>query len=322
MMESFATISTLMSDERNTMISRAIRSARHHGINLKPGTSNPGLGYCAFESVVQNNNDRMCYTERFPLSINTYRQIWVTDMANRTVDSDWNIYSRQEWLMGWQRMLVPGTYEMGIYGDLMLPGIACGIRKYLLIFNTNPQSPHDPIYVVNPGQFNVQADSMIPIMLAYNQSHYESLHPEKNTDVQSSIRLVAEYLGNRYRFSKRDFPFLLGLDDKEIASSPDDLRLGKTETVSFGDSKNKANNISIDDSENKVPITKRKVETKYQKNMIYQPEDKTEAGTNDKQSANLDCADEITSSPDDLRLGKNRNSKLWRFKEKGKQHFY
>ena len=88
MMESFTTISTLMSDERNTMISRAIRIARHHGINLKPGSSNPGLGDCAFESVVQNNNDRMCYTEKFPLPINTYRQIWVTDMANRTVDSD------------------------------------------------------------------------------------------------------------------------------------------------------------------------------------------------------------------------------------------
>ena len=70
MMESFTTISTLMSDERNTMISRAIRSARHHGINLKPGTSNPGLGDCAFEAVVQNNNDRMCYTDKFPLSIN------------------------------------------------------------------------------------------------------------------------------------------------------------------------------------------------------------------------------------------------------------
>ena len=229
-MELSTTISTLLSDERNQMLGRAVRSAKHHGVNLKPGSPNPGLGDCAFEAIVQNNNDRICYPEKFPLSINNYRQIWVTDMANRTVDSDWNILSRQEWLIGWQNMLIPGTYEMGIFGDLMLPGIACGIRKYLLIFNTNPQSPHDPIYVVDPGQFNVQADSNIPIILAYNQSHYESLHPETNSDVQATIRLVVEYLGNRYRYNKTDFPFLLGLDgspNSEITNSSNDLRFVK-----------------------------------------------------------------------------------------------
>ena len=118
--------------------------------------------------------------------------MWVTDMANRTVDTDWNILSRQEWLAGWQEMLVPGTYERGIFGDLMLPGIACGLQKILLIFNTNPEAPHDPIYVVDPNQFNIQADSAIPIILAYNQSHYESLHPCTNADILASINLVTE----------------------------------------------------------------------------------------------------------------------------------
>ena len=59
--------------------------------------------------------------------------MWVIYMANRTVDTDWNILSRKEWLAGWQKMLIPGTYERGIFGDLMLPRIACGIRKYHLI---------------------------------------------------------------------------------------------------------------------------------------------------------------------------------------------
>jgi hypothetical protein len=139
--------------------------------------------------------------------------MWVTDMANRTVDTDWNIYSRQEWLTGWQEMLIPGTYERGIFGDLMLPGIACGIQKILLIFNTNPLSPHDPIYVVDPRQFNIEANSAIPIILAYNQSHYESMHPCADIDIQATADLVKEYLDNRYRYSKADFPFLLGLED-------------------------------------------------------------------------------------------------------------
>ena len=67
-------------------------------------------------------------------------------------------------------MLVPGTYERGIFGDLMLAGIACGLRKLILIFNTNPATPHDPIYVVDPTHFNVMPDSNIPVVVAYNMS--------------------------------------------------------------------------------------------------------------------------------------------------------
>ena len=56
-------ISDLLSNERNLMISRAITSARNHGIALKPGSSNPGTGDCSFESEIQNNNDRGCFSE-------------------------------------------------------------------------------------------------------------------------------------------------------------------------------------------------------------------------------------------------------------------
>jgi hypothetical protein len=91
----------LMSIERSLMISRAISSARNHGITLTHGSTNPGTGDCAFESVIQNNNDRTCFEKKFPLPISYYRRMWVTDMANRTVDTDWNILSRQEWLAGW-----------------------------------------------------------------------------------------------------------------------------------------------------------------------------------------------------------------------------
>ena len=99
----------------------------------------------------------------------------VTNMAKRTIDGPWNTYSHHDWLEGWKQMQIPGTYERGIFGDLMLPGIACGIRKILLIFNTNTNSPHDPIYIVTPAQFNVSPDTDVPILLAYNLSHYESL---------------------------------------------------------------------------------------------------------------------------------------------------
>ena len=61
------------------MINTAISSAHRHGIKLKPGTPNPGAGDCAFEAIIQNNNDRSCFTEKYLMDINWYRRIWTTD---------------------------------------------------------------------------------------------------------------------------------------------------------------------------------------------------------------------------------------------------
>ena len=135
-------------------------------------------------------------------------------MANRTIDSPYNTVGPQEWLNQWSQMLVPGTYERGIFGDLMLPGIACGVRKVLLIFNTNPNTPHDPIYVVNPSDFNIQPDTEIPIVLAYNMSHYESMEPCSDYDIEATINLVREYQEGRYRYGRADIESLLTIRDK------------------------------------------------------------------------------------------------------------
>ena len=106
-------------------------------------------------------------------------------------------------------MLQPVTYERGIYGDLMLAGIACGVRKFLLIFNTNLDVPTNPIYVVDPRTFNVMPDSDIPIVLAYNLSHYESMHPCTNDDALSTKHLVNDFLAERTKFQRKDMEYLL-----------------------------------------------------------------------------------------------------------------
>ena len=183
-------------------------SAEIHGIKLQHGRPNPGTGDCAFEATIFNINDRKCFGQEFPMSIDWYRRIWTTDMANRTIDTPYNTMSPQEWLQGWSEMLVPGAYERGIFGDLMLPGIACGARKTILIFNTNPACPHDPIYVVDPAQFDVQPDTEIPVVLCYNMYHYESMEPCTDKDVEATINLVKDYKEGRYNYSKEDIPFL------------------------------------------------------------------------------------------------------------------
>ena len=202
--------------EVEKMIARAMSNGKFHGIELKHGRGNQAKGDCAFEAVIQNINDRNCFTTKFPLDINVYRNIWTTDMANRTVNSPWNTLGHQEWFKGWKEMSIPETYERGIFGDFMLPGIACGTKKIILISNTSLESPHDPIYVINPANFNVEADTEIPIVLAYNMAHYESMEPCSYTDVEATINLVRDYQAGKYKYSRKDLPLLLGMDSKEF----------------------------------------------------------------------------------------------------------
>ena len=127
-------ISHLFTEERRKMLSKAKSSAKKHGVQLVDGTPNIGKGDCAFESVILNINDRPCFNEKLPMDIDNYRRIWMTDMMNRTAaDPNWKIYPEKIWREGWEEMLKPGTYERGIFGDLMLPGIACGVKKFILI---------------------------------------------------------------------------------------------------------------------------------------------------------------------------------------------
>ena len=196
---------------------RAVSSAKKHGLELSPGSPNLADGNCAFESVVININERTCFAEKLPFSADYYRRIWVTDFKNKTVDDPtWNVYSRKDWENGWAEMMQSGVYERGLFGDLMLFAIACGVKKNLLIFNTSLDSPHDPIYVCDPQKFGVQPDTHIPVILAYDMSHYESLNPVSTSDVNRSSELVNEYINGLYTYSRKDLPFLLEPEKRQL----------------------------------------------------------------------------------------------------------
>ena len=204
---------TILSKDQKTIVKRAIASAGRHGISLFPGTPVPASGNCAFESVILNVNNRSCFGEKLLFSPDYYRRIWMTDMKNRTCDDGtWKIYSDTEWEEGWNSLMVSGIYERDIFGDLMLFGIACGSKKVLLIFNTSLDSPHDPVYVCDPRKFGVEPDTDIPVVLAYDLSHYENLHTVGNNDICSTRNLVEEYLNGKYAFGKKDLPQLLQID--------------------------------------------------------------------------------------------------------------
>ena len=165
------------------LITRAIESAKKHGINLVHGTRNKADGNCAFDSVISNINDRICFSEKMDLSSEVYRQIWVTEleMENSKYPSLGAGYTIEEKREHWNHLKQSGVYEVDFFGDLVIHAIARGCHKNILIFNTSLEAA-DPIYVIKADEFGGYADSDIPVVVGYNQVHYESLHPISQAD--------------------------------------------------------------------------------------------------------------------------------------------
>ena len=73
----------------------------------------------------------------------------------------------------------------------MLGSIACGIKKRILIFNTGYNLVHDLIAVADPKQFDwrIDVNDETPIVVAYNNYHYENLHPVHDQDIQEKSHI-------------------------------------------------------------------------------------------------------------------------------------
>ena len=46
------------------------------------------------------------------------------------------------------------------------------------------------VAVVNPTDYGGQVEDETPVVVAYNLTHYESLHPLNNADIKETIRLT------------------------------------------------------------------------------------------------------------------------------------
>ena len=211
---------TLMIHDKK-IFERAISSAQKHGLGLEPGRQNLGDGNCSYEAVIFNINDRSCFKKKLPMSPDFYRRIWNTDMMNKLlyVSNEWNPgLTDAELRQGFEELMESGIYERPFFGDMMMAGIACGIRKRILIFNTNEKSTHDPISVVDPAHYGGEIDSNIPVVVAYDLVHFESMHPVGNRDIDETIKLVNSYIATpsryvaEYGFTRSDIKDLVSKD--------------------------------------------------------------------------------------------------------------
>ena len=227
--------SSLKELKHKTMFEKAIESAKKHKINLKPGRENNGMGNCSYEAVIFNINDRGCFHSKFNMSLEHYRVVWNTDMMNKVLDKrvPWNPgLTRQDIVQGFQELMISGVYERDFFGDMIMAGIACGVRKIILIFHTNEdisKTGHDPVSVIDPRDYAGDIDSEIPVVVAYNLVHYESLLPLCEDDVEEILKLVRSYMAKpskyqeEYGFSGKDISYLVSKDENILKLSPGQL---------------------------------------------------------------------------------------------------
>ena len=163
------------------------------------GQLNNADGNCAFEAVINNINKRNCFPNKLPLTPLTYRVKWMTDLQNQEEKYPelGAGFTEEEKKENWEKLKQSGTYEVEFFGDFVIYGIASGCQKNILIFNTS-STAHCPIYVIDPKKFGGEINSDIPVVLAYNGSHYESLHPVSEEDVERTKHLVKSYLDGSY----------------------------------------------------------------------------------------------------------------------------
>ena len=74
----------------------------------------------------------------------------------------------------------------------------------ILIFNTDINSTNDPVVVVSPETFGGERDSDLPVIVAYNGHHYESLEP-CDADSNAATKVLCEkYKNGEYPFKRAD----------------------------------------------------------------------------------------------------------------------
>ena len=238
------------------MVNQAIESGKKHGIHFCPGVPNNADGNCAFESVINNINYRSCYKEKLLQSTQFYRHKWITDLENHAKEypSLGAGFSDDEKKENWNRLKQSGVYEIEFFGDYVIYGIAMGCRKNILIFNTSKEA-HDPIYTIEASKFGGIIDTDIPIVLAYNQVHYESLHPVSDDDIEATKRLFNLYKTGNYAFLQEDIPNLVsnpGEDSEETQSYDENFP-----PLAFSTSKQSQKTMNVKETNNSEVKKKR-----------------------------------------------------------------
>ena len=115
--------------------------------------------------------------------------------------------SQEEWVRFLAPLKQPGFYN-GEIGDLALAGLAHMLGVNILLVHTSSHLGTVPLTLIDAECFGHQAVTPIPIVMAYNGEHMESLCPVSEEDVRRTMDLVPLFKSGRIGVTVRDIPSL------------------------------------------------------------------------------------------------------------------
>ena len=177
------------------MIEKAIKVGKYYGLNLKEGIPNMADGNCAIETTLDQLDKRPEFEgHRVPGEPQFYRKKWFSEIERDAWGTSWSErWSLSRWKSGWKFMQQPGIYEHEL-GDIVMHGIAHCNSVDILIINTLEKQGLPYCVIPASALCGRQATTEVPIILAYNEVHYEGLLPVSEVDIQKSIELKQQYL--------------------------------------------------------------------------------------------------------------------------------
>jgi hypothetical protein len=209
------------------MVAIAVQVAAHpaHDIQLRHGIPNLANGNCAPEACTDQINHRPDFAMfgagkfRDPQEL---RDAVVSDLEVNNIAFNWGGYmdrGRDRWLEDLQQLRTPGGWDYQL-GDLIIPGVAFTTNKNILIFHTSPGTGNSATSVILASQLGGQADTEVPIVLAYSGSHYEGMVPVGEEDVVRTVKLVEQHRLATYNTTIWDIPVLRDQVMPDIAQAP------------------------------------------------------------------------------------------------------
>ena len=190
-----------------------LQSAAKHDIRLRHSNFNKAEGDCAFESAVEQC--LFMFRRRiFPgftvqthleLRTKTVENLGQSEIARGWIDN--LVADEAEFQCELGRLLEQGVWNTKVAG-LVIPGIAFTLKKNILIFYTDATLADHPINVFTPGLLGGEVDTNVPLVLAYNRSHYEAMIPETEEDEQKCSQLVELKMSGQYLAEMQNIPLL------------------------------------------------------------------------------------------------------------------
>ena len=194
-----------LDEQVQLMYTTAISSASAFGINLYPGVATRGTGDCLFEACIDqflhNGFEKLTEREQVPL----YWRHTVADLVENNITAN-KMYrmskskgqgtKQKQWSNEWAKLRQLGEFQCHA-ADLLVLGLATTLHKNILVFNTHSEALN-PITVHLATMLGGSVTTDIPILLCYDQNHYEGLIPVSDEDQRKTVELVKKYAPKRH----------------------------------------------------------------------------------------------------------------------------